>query len=92
MNVYVGNIHVCYYYITTKRDKSIGRKGVYVMLRIRIHICMCLCVYVCAHAYMRSGVILSAYVVRIYISVCVYICVRVLTDRGNGTDGQTDGH
>ena len=37
---------------------------------------------------MRSGVILSAYVVRIYVSVCVYICVRVLTDRGNGADGR----
>ena len=48
--------------------------------------------FVCAHAYMRSGVILSAYVVRIYVSVCVYICVRVLTDRGDGADGLAGGH
>ena len=40
---------------------------------------------------MRSGVILSAYVVRIYVSLCIYICVRVLTDGRNGTDGRTGG-
>ena len=90
MNVYVGNIHVCYYYITTKRDKSIGRKGVRhaTYTYTYLHVFMCLYVY----AYMRSGVILSAYVVRIYVSVCVYICVRMLTDGRNGTDGRTGGH